>query len=174
MSEYLNFTYKSIGNFCHLLLNIQYEKTHTPREIAVFHQRFDNDETDDLIEEILVKLFPNGANIGEKELMQLTSYFEIFMAKDKKTQDLFVQYDKRSYGSYVYFKPDNIVVYAPMGQHNEIVQNICLDFFKDFQSVDVEYLKKFLKENFEIASDFTSIENVVADARRIKALIDKY
>ena len=55
MTEYINFTYKSIGNLCHLLLNIQYEKTHTPREISVFHQRFDNDETDNLIEEILAK-----------------------------------------------------------------------------------------------------------------------
>lgn len=174
MSEYLTFTYKSIGNMCHLLLNIQYEKTHTSREITVFHQRFDNDETDNLIEGILVKLFPNGANIGEKEVIKLTSYIDNFMAKDKKTQDLFVEYDKMHYESYVYFKPDNIVVPAKMGEHNEIIQNICLDFFKDFQVVDVDYLKKFLKDNFEISSDFTTIDSVIKNARFIKSLICKY
>ena len=167
MSEYLTFTYKSIGNFCHLLLNVQYEKTHTSREIAVFHQRFDNDKTDSLIEEILIKLYPEGVIIGEKELVQLTSYIENFMIKDKETQDLFVEYDKRHYVSYVYFKPDNKVVPVEFGKHTETVKNICLDYFKDFQSVDIDFLEKFLKENFEVSSDFTTIDDVIADVRYI-------
>lgn len=36
-SEKINFTYESVGNLCKLLLTIQYEKSHTPREITVFH-----------------------------------------------------------------------------------------------------------------------------------------
>nr|DAG32068.1 MAG TPA: hypothetical protein [Bacteriophage sp.] len=51
---------------------------------------------------------------------------------------------------------------------------ICLDFFKDFQVVDVDYLKKFLKDNFEISSDFTTIDSVIKNARFIKSLICKY
>lgn len=171
MSEYVSFTYKSIGNFCHLLLNIQYEKTHTPREITVFHQRFDNDETDNLIEEILVKLFPNGANIGEKELIQLTSYIENFMLKDKKTQDLFVEYDKKHYSYYVYFKPDNIVYECGFAEHAKIVKEICLNFFKDFDDIDPLYIKKFIIENFEISSDNSTVESISNDYNYIARAI---
>lgn len=163
MRKYVNFTYKSIGNICHLLLDIQYEKTHTPREISVFHQRFDNDETDNLIEEILVKLFPNGANIGEKELIQLTSYIENFMLKDKETQDLFVEYDKRQYPYYVYFKPDNIVYECKFAGHSKIVTEICCNFFKDFDDIDPQYIKKFILENFEISSDNSTVESISND-----------
>lgn len=175
MSEKIGFTYKSIGNFCHLLLNIQYEKTHTSREITVFHQRFDNDETDNLIEEILIKLFPNGASIGEKELIQLTSYVENYMLKDKTTQDLFVEYDKLHYPYYVYFKPDNIVYECDYAQHNRVVRDICCDFFKDFDDIDPLYIKKFILENFEISSDNSTVESISNDYNFIarEILIEK-
>ena len=174
MSKKISFTYKSIGNLCHLLLNIQYEKTHSPREITVFHQRFDNDKTDNLIEEILIKLFPNGVTIGEKEIIQLTSYIENFMLQDKATQDLFVKYDKRCYPHYVYFKPDNIVYECGFAEHSEKVRNICCDFFKGFTNEDLncEYIKTFIKENFEIKSDNSTIEQIANDNAYIMSCIN--
>lgn len=165
MTEQVHFTYRSIGNFCRLLLTIQYEKTHTPREITVFHQRFDRDECDDLIEQFLTDLFPDGATIGETELTQLTSYVERFMLKDKETQDLFVKYDKAAYAYYVYFKPDNIVYECGFAQHSKIVTEICCDYFKGFteDDIDPDYIKKFILHNFEISSDNSTVESIAKD-----------
>lgn len=172
--ERIPFTYESVSNVCRLLATIQYEKSHSVRNITVFHQIFKGSTGDKFIEQFLSELFPNGATIGEDELKALNLRIEKFMSSSKIAQDLFVEYDKRHYKSYVYFKPDNVVIPARVGEHNEIVQNICLDYFKDFQTVELEYLKKFIRDNFEISSDFTSIEQVVADAKHIKNMIDRY
>ena len=167
MTEYkkVSFKYKSIGNFCRLLLTIMYEKSHTPREITVFHQRFDRDESDELIEKFLNELFPCGANIAEAELNSLMSHVERFMLKDKETQDLFVKYDKAKFPYYVYFKPDNIVYECDFAQHSTMVRDICCEFFKGFseEELSAEYLKRFINENFEIKSNNSTIEQIAND-----------
>ena len=163
--EQVSFTYRSIGNFCRLLATIQYEKSHSPREITVFHQRFDRDECDKLMEQFLEELFPNGATIGENELTQLVSYIERFMSKDRETQDLFVRYDKANYPYYVYFIPDNIVYKCEYAQHAITVRDICYEYFKGFseEEIDCDYIKKFIKENFEIRSDNSTVEQIAND-----------
>lgn len=165
MKETVHFSYKSIGNFCRLLVTILYEKSHTPREISVFHQRFNRNECDELIEQFLYELFPNGATIDEKELIQLVSYIERFMTKDKETQDLFVSYDKAHYRYYVYFKPDNIVYECNFAQHATTIRDICIDYFKGFtlDELDPKYVRKFIIENFEIKSNNSTIEQIAND-----------
>lgn len=165
MMAQMHFSYKSIGNLCRLLATIQYEKSHTPREITVFHQRFDRDECDDLIEQFLCELFPDGVTVGVKEITQLISHIERFMAKDKETQDLFVAYDKHCYPFYVYFKPDNIVYECDFAHHSTKVRDICCDYFKGFteEELDPEYLRKFITENFEIKSNNSTIEQIAND-----------
>lgn len=171
----IGFKYKSIGNFCRLLATIQYEKSHTPREITVFHQRFDRDECDELIEQFLVELFPNGATIGENELIKLNSYIENFMLKDKETQDLFVNYDKKQYCSYVYFIPDNVVYKCGFAEHAKTVNQICCDYFKGFSEneIDPQYIERFIKDNFEIKSDNSTIEQIAKDYMYISRCIIK-
>lgn len=173
MKEQLHFTYKSIGNFCKLLATILYEKSHTPREITIFHQRFDDEKGDEMMEQFLMELFPNGANVSEKEIETLVAYIEKFMLKDKETQDLFVKYDKAHYSSYVYFKPDNKVYECDFAQHSKTVKEICCDFFKGFtkDELDPQYLKKFITENFEIRSDNSTIEQIANDCDYITRCI---
>lgn len=60
---------------------------------------------------------------------------------------------------------------AKTGHHSEIVRNICCDFFKDFDEVDKDYLKKFILENFQIKSDFTTLEKVANDVEYIEDCI---
>ena len=170
MTEKLHFTYQSIGNICRLFVNIQFEKTKSKRDISVLHQRFDK-ESDDLFEDFACKLFPEGATIGETEINQLVEYVYRFMQTDEECKGLYAEYDKRNYGSYVYFIPDKKVYEAAFGHHTDIVKNICCDFFKGFKDIDIDYLKKFILENFEIASDFTTVERVANDARFIKECI---
>mgnify|MGYP003435558264 FL=1 len=66
MTETLSFTYESIGNFCRLLITILYEKSHTPREITIFHQRFDKSESDELFESFLADIWLVGRMLGEE------------------------------------------------------------------------------------------------------------
>ena len=165
MKKTLHFSYKSVGNFCRLLITIQYEKSHTPREITVFHQRFDRAECDDLIEQFLTELFPSGATIGENELLKLISHIESFMKKDKETQDLFCRYDKQHYPYYVYFIPDNVVYECGFAQHSTKIRDICCDYFKGFSEdeIDPQYIEKFIKANFEIKSDNSTVEQIAKD-----------
>lgn len=173
MTKTLNFTYKSIGNFCRLLITILYEKSHTPREITIFHQRFDNDESDKLFESFLANIWPEGITLGEDELNTLLAYIERFMVKDKETQDLFVKYDKGHYTYYVYFKPDNIVYDCHYAQHSTMVRDICCDFFKGFSEEEILKInmKQFIIDNFEIHSDNSTIEQIANDSDFIKRSI---
>lgn len=79
--EYISFRYKSIENFARLLVTIQYENTHNPREISVFHERLDK-ESDDFFGKILVKLYPQGATIGETVKNICVDYFKGFDVHD--------------------------------------------------------------------------------------------
>jgi hypothetical protein len=173
MTKQVYFTYKSIGNFCRLLATIQYEKSHTPREITIFHQRFDRAEGDELIEQFLNELFPNGATIGENELIKLNLHIERFMQKDKETQNLFVEYDKRHYSYYVYFKPDNVVYECGFAQHATIIRDICCDYFKGFSEDEIhpQYIEKFIKDNFEIKSYNSTVEQIAKDNMYISRCI---
>ena len=165
MTETLSFTYKSIGNFCRLLITILYEKSHTPREIAIFHQRFDKSESDELFESFLADIWPEGTTLGEEELNTLLAYIERFMAKDKETQDLFVKYDKGHYPYYVYFKPDNVIHECKFAQHATRVKEICCDFFKGFSEEEIlkVNMKQFIIDNFEISSDNSTIDQIAND-----------
>lgn len=175
MKEKLHFKYQSIGNICKLFVTIQVEKTMDKRTISVFHKRFDN-EQDELFEKMLVKLFPNGVTIGEQEINQLTNSVVEFMKNDEITKDLFVKYDKQHCKSYVYDKVNKKLYPANMGEHFMLVERICCDFFKEFEEIDLDYLKKFIKENIEIVSSFTSIETICNDAQTIanEILFDTY
>ena len=166
MTEKLSFPYKSIGNLLKLLVSIQWEKIKPMRDITVFHQRFDN-EKDEVFEDFIKELYPKGATIGLDEIEALVKHITNFMKKDKQSQNYYVAWDKRHISSWVYFKIDNTIHKANMGHHAEIVRNICCDFFKDFEEVKEDYLKKFILENFEIKSDFTTLERVANDTQYI-------
>lgn len=168
MSETVSFRYQSIANMCRLLTTIQFEQSRNPREIAVFHKRFDN-EKDKVFEDIFIKLFPQGALIGEAEINKAVDYISEFMLKDEKTKELFVEYDKARYNSYVYFKIDNEVFPAQFGNHAEIVTDLCIDYFKNFEAKDIDkdYIKKFILNNFEIKSNYSTLEMIASNARFI-------
>lgn len=170
MSEKLYFKYQSIGNIVRLLITIQFEKIKIKRDIYVFHKRFDT-EKDDVFEDFLLELYPNGVTIGENEINQLVERVSNFLSKDSKSQHWYVKWDKEHITSYVYFKIDNKVYPAHYLSHFGIVKDICCDYFKGFDNIDVNYLRQFILENFEIASDFTSPVSVAQDAEYIARCI---
>lgn len=161
----LHFQYKSIGNLVRLLTSIKFEKYESERDVIVFHERF-RDEPDELFEKFLTDLYPDGCTIRENEINNLTSYIRTFMQKDDTARDYYAQYDKSVCGSYVYFKPDKTVYPVEFGGHANCITQICCDFFKDFSKndLDLDYLRRFILDNFEIKSDNTTVERVSDDA----------
>lgn len=170
MAEKLYFKYQSIGNIVRLLVTIQFEKIKTDRDIFVYHKRLDR-EKDEFFEDILLELYPNGVTIGENEINQLIRYVENFLSKDKEARSWYTKWDKKHITSYVYFKIDDKVYPAYHLSHFGIVKDICCDYFKRFETIDIDYLQRFILENFEIASDFTSPASVANDAEYIARCI---
>lgn len=170
MNKALHFTYESIGNITKLFTSIRFEKLKSQREVAVFHQRFDN-EDDSFFEEILKKLFPEGKTITPEDIDLVVEYISSFMDRDERCKELYAEYDKFYYKSYVYFKIDKKVYPAEFGNHMKIVELILMDYFKGFNDVSAEYLKKFVRENFEISSDNTTLERAANDAGYLQGII---
>ena len=166
MSEKLYFKYQSIGNIVRLLITIQFEKTKTDRDVFVYHKRLDK-ESDEFFESVLLDLYPNGVTIGEHEINQLIEWITNFLSKDRQAKSLYTKWDKEHLTSYVYFKIDDKVYPAYYLSHFSIVKDICCDYFKGFESINIDYLQRFILENFEILSDFTSPASVANDAQYI-------
>ena len=171
-AEKLHFTYSSIENIVRLLITVRFENSKDAKDITIFHQRFDN-EPDETFRGFLEEVFPNGGELGTDEIDNLVEYIYAYMQREDKCRDLYVEYDKRRYSSYVYFIPDKDLRYADTGRHAGIVQAICCDYFKGFDDeIDLSYLKRFISENFEIKSDFSTLERILLDAEYIKDQID--
>ena len=172
--ETLNFSYESVGNFIRLLSTINFENTHDSEDIAIWHERFDNDESDDLFESFLEKLFPEGKTIEAEDVETIMNYAEHFLETDIEARRMRANYRKITYGSYVYFKPDINVIYAEVGKHADIVQRICIDYFKDFDhdySISPEMVKKFILNYFEVKSDNSTLEKIANDCDYIATCI---
>lgn len=157
----LSFSYKSTGNLIHMITDVVFERSfHTsPRDISVYHQRYDA-ESDEFFQGILERLYPDGCTIGETEITAVVEFIRGLMSRDEKCKDLYVDWDKHHSSSWVYFKPEKHFEYADTGEHMMIVTNIMCDFFKgmDDNSLSVDYIKKFILENFEIRSQVTNLK----------------
>ena len=167
MAEKLHFKYQSIGNLCRLLATIIYEKTRNSRDITIWHMRFDRIECDALFEKFLGELFPEGTTIGEEQINKLVLHAEKFLNTDKEAQEIAVDYDKKANNYWVYFKIDNKVFPCDFCQHRKTITQICKDYFKDFEVIDLEELQKFIIDNFEIQSNNSTVESIAKDARYI-------
>ena len=162
--ETVNFSYKSIGNFVKLLATIRYENTHEGHDIAVWHERFDDDAEDKLFESFLEELFPEGKTIQPEDINAVIHKAERFLETDKKGQDIRNKYIKLEYPYWVYFKPENKVYPCQFAEHSKTIAQICKNFFKGFDDIDLDYLKNFIRNNFEIRSDNTTIDRIIRDA----------
>lgn len=174
-SRTLSFGYKSIGNFARLISTIIFEKNHNGREVAIWHERFDEEDGDDLFEQFLADLYPEGKTIEPEDVEIIVNHAVRFLMKDEKTRQIRNRYAKFDNPYWVYFKPDDIVYPCGYAKHAEKVREICKDYFKDFDDIDPDFLKKFILENFEICSDNSTIEKIAKDSRYmcITILLDR-
>ncbi len=173
-TQTLHFRYHSPENFCRLLVTINYENTHKEYEdIYVFHNRFkDGEEADNLFRQFLEKLFPDGGTINVEEIDQITKYVDCFLQTDEEAKQIRLNYKLQTCKSYVYFIPDKTFVECRFGEHSRAVYDICYKYFEGYENLTVEYLRSFLKKNFKIVSDNTSIERIINDSNFILKQIE--
>ena len=164
----LHFTYESIGNFVKLLATIRFENTHSGRDVAIWHDRFDREDGDELFERFLMELYPEGKTIDVDDVDTVVSRAIRFLETDREAQDIRNNYIKFDSYYWVYFKPDNKVYPCEFAEHRDVVSQICSDFFKGFDDIDLDYLEKFIVDNFEIASDNSTVERIAKDAHFIR------
>lgn len=150
-----------------MLTTITYEKSHSARDISIWHERFDNAESDQLFEQFLVELFPEGKTIDVEDIGLVMNYAERFLEKDERAKEIKNNYVKRESYYWVHFKIDNVVHPCEFAQHSSMVTEICVDYFKDFEDIDLDYLKKFILEHFEIRSDNTTIQQIAQNVQFI-------
>ena len=168
MTKTLHFSYRSPENFVRLLCNIVYEKEHSPREIAIYHERFD-DESDEFFANMLKMLFPEGGTIGEKEIHRCVVWIDDFLSWDEQTKDIKVRYDMVDYESYVYFDIDKKVYPCDHTSHSMMVKNICVDYFKGFDESDItpEKVADFIRSHFVVKSRFSTAGSIANDSAYI-------
>lgn len=168
MTETLHFRYQSPENLVRLLCEVVYEKEHTPRQIAIYHERFD-DESDEFFANMLVKLFPEGATVGEKEINQCVEWIDNFLDHDEQTKDIKVRYDMVDHESYVYFDIDKKVYPCDHTSHSMMVKKICVDYFKGFDESDItpEKVADFIRDHFVVKSRFSTASSIANDSAYI-------
>ena len=88
------------------------------------------------------------------------------MDRDKETRKIRNKYIKFDNPYWVYFKINDVVTPCRFGDHAKVIQDILLDYFKDFD-LDDFYLKRFIMSNFEIKSDNSDIEKIANDSKWI-------
>lgn len=166
----INVETKSIGNLLRLLATLQIENAYDERDVTVFHQRFDN-EPDELFETFLEQLYPDGCSIDRPQVNALVSSIYYFMRTDERSVDLYIRYDKRHCGSWIYFIPEKTFRSASLGDHELTIIEICTDFFRGCEDIDRDYLKNFILKNFEIRSDNNTLEQIADDVDTIRQQI---
>ena len=173
MAEKMSFKVKSPENMMKLLCTIRYERIGTPRMISAWHHRFDPDEADDLFYDFAAKLYPQGGMIAEDQIEEITKVARHFLDTDDRTKEYLVEYDWHNMESCVVFLIDKKITYAPFGNHAKIIQNICLDYFKDFEEeVSESTIRKFILDNFRIKSSNSSLDIIANDADYLASLIN--
>ena len=167
-TETVHFRYQSPENLVRLLCEIVYEKKHTSREIAIYHERFKG-ESDEFFAEMLVKLFPAGATIGEDEINQCVGWIDNFLEKDEQAKDIRAKYDMSEYSSYVYFNIDKKVYPCDHTSHAMTVKNICVGYFKGFDKSDItpEKVADFIRNHFVVKSRFSTAGSIANDSTYI-------
>lgn len=164
--EQLHFKVKSPANFVKLACTILFERSEKLIELGyVWREVFNETDGEQLFQNFMEELFPEGCTIGEKELIQITNKAIRFLETDISCLDIKANHDKTRFTYYVYFAPTHKVFECGFAQHEDTVIKILKDFFgKSIVDYDTEKLKRFIINSFEIRSDNTTVSSIAKDA----------
>ena len=169
MKETLHFRVESAQNFALLYMTVMYEKrpmTRVSEKIAysVWHERFHRKDGEQLVLELMTKLFPEGGTLDVPELDKLLLASIEFVENDEECKKLTTKYKRRMYDSYVYSKYNDECRYASFAEHTNTVEEMTEEFFgKDLEEFDKKDIREFILKNFELHGSQLSIESIAYD-----------
>lgn len=163
--ETLHFTYESPENLVRLLVGINYEKTHSMREISIYRERLDKEE-DSFFYKIMCELYPDGCTIDVKQIQEITDRIHSFLETDEEAKDIRLRYEMHDCKSYVYYKLDKHLYPCKVGEHAMIIRECCVDYFKDveIEQTTPEKVRQFILDNFIIKSEFSTLKGIANDS----------
>lgn len=161
----------SSGHLLQTLIAIRFESVYPIRDITVFHKRFNN-EPDATFVKFAAIACPDEIAPDAKTIAKLTEYIRKYMQNDPLSTELYIEYDKQSLYSWVYCKPLKEIRSAGIGEHEKIIIDMCTRYFKGVRTIDRNYLKRFILQNFEIQSDYSSLNIICKDINYIADTIE--
>ena len=165
-TEQLHFQVQSPQNIIRYATTILFErnKDDLSRLGNAWHKILDTDEGEDLFLSFAEKVMPEGGIIELQQLEKIKDLAIHYLETDEAALECQAEYDKQRFGSWVYFKPYHKVYPVGFVQHVEKVKELLIEYFKGAEEYDYDAFRRFLRENFEICSENTDIDDIVNDA----------
>lgn len=166
MSEMLHFQIESPENFLRLACTIRFQKNkkNLDRVGYAWQTLLDTDAGEELFHQFATELFPEGKTLDIDDIDAITSRALLFLDTDVDAKEIQAEYDKHRYSSWVYFKPYHTVYPVGYAQHNDKAKKLLYEYFKGIEDYDTAAFQRFIRENVEIKSTVTSVEDIVKDA----------
>lgn len=176
--EQLHFTIQSPENMVRLLVTVLFQKDEKElkKHGYIWSMLLDTDAGEEKFKQFMEEVLPNGGTIDLPELSLIKAKAIHYLETDPEALEMQADLDKVHYHSWVYFKPYHKVYPVGFAEHSEKVHELLAEYFDSIEDYDIDKFKRFIRENFEIRSDCTSLECIVADAENIHRYIvlDRY
>lgn len=92
-----------------------------------------------------------------------------FLKTDAVCRDAKIAYDKKRFSYWVYFIPGGKVFECQFAEHEETIIGVLADFFgKSIIDYNLNALKKFIINSFEIRSSQSSVSSIAEDVEFIQ------
>lgn len=168
--EKLHFEVSSPESFIKLACTMLFEKSVEFSEWgSVWNEMFAGIEGEELFLGFTEELFPAGCIIGENELNKIMVKAVSFLKTDAVCRDAKIAYDKKRFSYWVYFIPGGKVFECQFAEHEETIIGVLADFFgKSIIDYNLNALKKFITNSFEIRSSQSSVSSIAEDIEFIQ------
>ena len=164
MAESVSFTYKSVENMVRLLVTCRLDKLEDvyPNYSGIFYAVFDNQQGEQRLLKILEELYPDGKTITPEDvdviLARCIKYID-----DEEDECVRKYRNEEAYmtGSWVYSKWNDKAYACDFGKHTQMIAELLVGFYgKSLLDQSDETISKFIKSNFVIKSDNSSLDNI--------------
>ncbi len=167
MREKLKFNYDSPEYMCSLLIEVMFDNdtTHNSDFISDWRDIITNNKNKEkLFLTWMKEVLPNGGTLDIPELKLIYQKAIDYVVNYSKIDTTYVPHNKRT-DFWVYNKFTGKRYYTSMGEHSELVLKQIVDFFgEDWEcNYTREEITKWCLETLEIASCFSTLENIVYD-----------
>lgn len=173
MKEQLHFRVESPENFTRLAATILFEKNseEVDRLGSAWYDVFDDIKGDELFLGFIKEILPNGGTIDIPQIAAIKARAILYLEHSIEGLEAQIRVDKVRYDSWVYFKPHHKVYPVGFAKHEDKIKELLVAYFDDIDDYDDNAFRRFIEENFEIRSDNTDMDKILADAAYLRRCV---